>query len=298
MAIFDSEKRTRGLRMPSMTGMKNGAVSKSSLFKKSESKPATPEEQIYIPPAYTYGASPAPPPQRAPPPNKELPPRPLSQIPPPPKVPTTVPPRRQVSKNATIPPFPAAQPPVIVPESQEQSPYPAGSPVVESPRTQVRAPPSPTAPQPVRPAERPAVIVPSQETYQAYQPAPPVVVSTPEEDNEANTPLEDFIPTPEGPGSPIEEPMREDQPSPFIPPEVTPIPAPLHKVHFTCFQEHRNMPVAQNVWCSLPCQTCHKHDREIRHRCVFCCLRVCASCYQTLQKCQNRSLNELLEKVG
>ena len=58
------------------------------------------------------------------------------------------------------------------------------------------------------------------------------------------------------------------------------------------------MPVAQNVWCPLPCMTCHNFDREIRHRCVFCALRICESCYQGLQKCQNRSLAELMKTLN
>jgi hypothetical protein len=58
------------------------------------------------------------------------------------------------------------------------------------------------------------------------------------------------------------------------------------------------MPVAQNTWCPVPCMTCQKMDREIRHRCVFCCLRVCEGCYLSLQRCQRRSLAELMNQLG
>lgn len=77
------------------------------------------------------------------------------------------------------------------------------------------------------------------------------------------------------------------------PPEVD-VAAPLEKLHFACYQEHRSMPTSANVWYAVPCMTCQKLDREVRHRCVFCCLRVCEGCYRGLQKCQRRSLEELL----
>lgn len=58
------------------------------------------------------------------------------------------------------------------------------------------------------------------------------------------------------------------------------------------------MPVAQNAWCPVPCMTCQKMDREIRHRCVFCCLRVCEGCYLALQRCRGRLLAELMSQLG
>jgi hypothetical protein len=129
---------------------------------------------------------------------------------------------------------------------------------------------------------------------------PPVTLSPPPaEDTEDVTPLEDFIPTPDGTGNPLElvssdEQARLDTP----PPDIEPVAAPLNKVHFACFQEHRNMPVAQNVWCPVPCMTCLKFDREIRHRCVFCCLRICEGCHQALVKCKDRSLEELMASLN
>ncbi|KAJ5915378.1 hypothetical protein N7466_011311 [Penicillium verhagenii] len=320
MAIFDSEKRPRGLRVPSLTAMKNGAnKSQFSFGSKKSIDVKTPEHEVT--PVVAVDV-PALPPQRAPPPNKELPPRPKSQIPPPPRMLTKVPPRRQVPNSEPNGNQPATQPPVNPPTSAQPQPQQAqpqaqaqaqfqapsppfqSSPQAASPQSQVYAPytPSatlPAAPQPVRPAERSVVVESKAQQDPASFPAvPPVTLSPPpSDDNEALTPLEDFIPTPDESGTPLGNLSTEELSMPPMP-DVEPVAAPLNKVHFACFQEHRNMPVAQNVWCPLPCQTCHKFDREIRHRCVFCSLRVCEGCYQTLQKCKNRSLNELMQKIG
>lgn len=80
-------------------------------------------------------------------------------------------------------------------------------------------------------------------------------------------------------------------------PPAVDVVAPLGKLHFACYQEHRSMPTSANVWYAVPCMTCQKLDREVRHRCVFCSLRVCQGCYQGLQKCQRRSLGELLGMI-
>jgi hypothetical protein len=68
--------------------------------------------------------------------------------------------------------------------------------------------------------------------------------------------------------------------------------APLTRVHYDCFQAHRNMPQSNNVWYATACMTCQKLDQEVRHRCTFCCLRVCAACFERLQKSKDRSLAE------
>ncbi|KAJ5286866.1 hypothetical protein N7478_002552 [Penicillium angulare] len=320
MAIFDTDKRPRGLRVPSLTAMKNGAAaskSQLSFHSKKSNEGKTPESEVV--PALP-SAVPAPPPQRAPPPTKELPPPPKDQVPPPPRVLTKVPARREVGKNAssTAKSPASAQTPVTSPQAQVQpasfSAFPAptasylaaspprASPPVASPQTQKRvplpSPPSePASPKPVRPTERPAFVAPQiQQPSPALTP-PAALPSPPDRDTESLTPLEDFIPTPEESASPIDPILGSGQQASFQPPDMEPVAAPLNRVHYNCFQEHRNMPVAQNVWCPLPCQTCHKFDREIRHRCVFCCLRICESCYQMLQKCQHRSLPELMDKL-
>lgn len=301
MAIFDSEKRPRGLRVPSLTAMKNGSAAARSQFSfKKSNEVKTPEEPVVIPVAV-----PALPPQQAPP-TKELPPPPKDQVPPPPRMLTKVPPRRKVANAPNGIHSPVAQTPVTAPApapvpvpvqaQAPQSPPLQPSPQAASPQTQVHAPaPLPVATQTIRPTEQSVVVDRSQN--HSYQTVPPVTLSPPPSDeNEALTPLEDFIPTPEGPGTPLDNLSTEEL---SMPPmlDIEPVAAPLNKVHFACFQEHRNMPVAQNVWCPLPCQTCHKFNREIRHRCVFCCLRVCEGCYQALLKCKNRSLSELMQKL-
>ncbi|KAJ5552953.1 hypothetical protein N7494_002331 [Penicillium frequentans] len=286
MAIFDSEKRPRGLRVPSLTAMKNGSAAARSQFSfKKSNEVKTPEEPVVIPVAV-----PALPPQQAPP-TKELPPPPKDQVPPPPRMLTKVPPRRKVANAPNGIPSPVAQTPVTAP-----APAPVPVPV------QAQAPQSPPlqpSPQTASPKHKSTLRRHCQLLRKRLdrQNIPPVTLSPPPSDeNEALTPLEDFIPTPEGPGTPLDNLSTEEL---SMPPmlDIEPVAAPLNKVHFACFQEHRNMPVAQNVWCPLPCQTCHKFNREIRHRCVFCCLRVCEGCYQALLKCKNRSLSELMQKL-
>ncbi|QKX54015.1 uncharacterized protein TRUGW13939_01097 [Talaromyces rugulosus] len=68
--------------------------------------------------------------------------------------------------------------------------------------------------------------------------------------------------------------------------------APLTRVHYDCFQAHRHMLQSNNVWYATACMTCHKLDQEVRHRCTFCCLRVCVACFERLQKSKDRSLAE------
>lgn len=138
----------------------------------------------------------------------------------------------------------------------------------------------------------------SQSHFSPQSPPPVTLSPPPVEDEEDVTPLEDFIPTPDGTGTPLELVSSDEQPPLDTPPQEIDIAAPLNKVHFACFQEHRNMPAAQNVWCPVPCMTCHQFDRKTRHRCVFCCLRICEGCHQALMKCKNRSLEELMESLN
>ncbi|KAL2004985.1 hypothetical protein VTN00DRAFT_2835 [Thermoascus crustaceus] len=120
-----------------------------------------------------------------------------------------------------------------------------------------------------------------------------------------NSPLEDYIPEPE-PGNAdqwqdtskdsevtVKESNGDD--ASWLPPQPEPIVARLTKVHFSCYQSHRSMPPSNNFWYPVPCMTCRKQDREVRHRCTFCCLRICADCFQALQKCKDRSLAEFME---
>lgn len=143
---------------------------------------------------------------------------------------------------------------------------------------------------------------------------PPPVQRTPSNGSQRTAtsdgePLEDYIPDPEpeavdrmyadiSPGlEPVPDVEHTDMDDVWTPPGYEPVAAPLNKLHFACYQEHKSMPPAANVWHALPCMTCQKFDREVRHRCVFCCLRICEGCYQNLQKCSRRSLDELLGMI-
>lgn len=292
MAIFDSEKRPRGLRVPSLTAMKSSAAAKSQFsFHSKKSTESVPAEESQ--------AKPTPPPKPAPPPSKQLPipPQDLPAIPAPsqltenPYFPSVrdVQDRRPIQRVPV--PAPAAAP------AQAPAPAPAKAP---SPRaTGLRNKPS----QPDLRVQEPSppVTLPAQ-----YPPSPlpsppaqePQVQEAREAQDAPSPQPEDFIPTPDS-AEPLDlATARSEAPSPFVAPDVEPVAPSLNKIHLTCYQQHRAMPVAQNKWCPMPCMTCNKFDTEIRHRCVFCCLRVCVGCYQTLQKCKNRSVEELVDRIA
>ncbi|EEA22236.1 hypothetical protein TMatcc_008327 [Talaromyces marneffei ATCC 18224] len=88
-------------------------------------------------------------------------------------------------------------------------------------------------------------------------------------------------------------------PDGYVPPIPEPmIIPPLTNVHFGCFQSHASMPATSNVWYATACMTCKKVDQEVRHRCTFCCMRICAGCYEQLKKCKNRDLRELVDNLS
>ncbi|KAK2759096.1 hypothetical protein FQN54_003195 [Arachnomyces sp. PD_36] len=102
------------------------------------------------------------------------------------------------------------------------------------------------------------------------------------------------------------QPDREDQPtnekesdimkekSLPIPKELKSVVQPLTNLHYSCYQAHRSFAMSRNIYYPVPCMTCHAVDREVRWKCTFCCLRVCASCVEGLRACQRRSLKEFL----
>ncbi|KAJ5884061.1 uncharacterized protein N7473_010947 [Penicillium subrubescens] len=318
MAIFDSEKRPRGLRVPSLTAMKNGSSATKSQFsfhskKSTDSRPdssSTPSLTTIISAPQTK------PKDLPPPPNKDLPPTPKEELPQPvsaqapPRSSSMVPPRREVLRkpppSGTSPitgapklglrqpsqQAPASGIPVVVspqaPQSQSQlqlqsQTRPAQSqpaytqaqpPITQSlpgyhaaqaapapptPQSQVQAQPAQTNQASRGPAPTPT---PSQAPPPNLTPAPP----QPSASTDALTPLEDFIPTPDGGSTPLDQTSSDEQASYTPSDDTEPIAAPLSKIHYACFQEHRNMPVAKNTWCPVPCMTCQKMDREIRHR--------------------------------
>ncbi|EKV11171.1 hypothetical protein Pdw03_7776 [Penicillium digitatum] len=264
MAIFDSEKRPRGLRVPSLAALRSSAFQKKS----SDSVPS--DESTFPNPAAF------PPPKPAPPPNKELPLPPKVDIPP-------------SSNNPYFPPIPSGD---AIPERYpiERVPVPTQSPPPQMTGMRSKKP---------RPNFHALQQRPPPVTYSA-PPQVPILVQVPVLIDEAYSPQpEDFIPTPDSadPPSVPDLPREELALSPFVPPDVEPVAPRLNEIHLTCYQQHRAMPVAQNTWCSMPCMTCQKFDTEIRRRCVFCCLRICESCYQILQKCKNRSVEALVNQI-
>ncbi|KAL1854735.1 hypothetical protein Plec18167_008598 [Paecilomyces lecythidis] len=169
---------------------------------------------------------------------------------------------------------------------------------------------------PISPVKRGQEFSPREFSPKDLPPSPraPAIITTSDDDG---APLEDFIPEPEqGSGDSIDAAISPATISPattpgqvkegingvngneHLPPppqQLEPVAAPLNKVHFACYQSHKSMPVANNYWYSVPCMTCQKVDQQSRYRCTFCCLRVCGDCFQGLQKCKNRSLDEFLE---
>ncbi|KAJ5213158.1 hypothetical protein N7449_000327 [Penicillium cf. viridicatum] len=277
MAIFDSEKRPRGLRVPSLAALKSSATKSQFSFQKKSDLPSDlPSDESTLPKPAAFPAPP--PPKPAPPPDKELPVPPKVDIP-------------ASSNNPYFPPIPGNAIPERHPIERVPVPTQSPPPRMTGMRTK-KSQPDFHAPQ-------------QQPTPVTYSPPPqvPTLVQAPAPApaDDANSPLpEDFIPTPDSAESPLavpELPREELAPSPFVPPDVEPVAPKLNEIHLTCYQQHRAMPVAQNTWCPMPCMTCQKFDIEIRHRCVFCCLRICASCYQILQKCKNRSVEELVDQL-
>lgn len=352
MAIFDSEKRPRGLRVPSLTAMKSGAAASKSLVSlhKKSSDTKTSEKEITPVPTRTVQptrtAQPSLSTKPAPPSNKELPPPPKDELPPRPRMPTAVPrrrdvPKREVSNQEMVSP----RDPWVQDPLEEQFGDQFGEQLIEQPREHFREQPReqpreqfreqpreqpreqfreqpreqpreqfrevptntrsmepPVAPRPIRPTvTAPALMSMAPQSPPEPRGFPSTLSPPPDRQNrDSGSPLEDFIPTPEPEAAenPLDSMSSNEQTGPYTPPDFEPVAAPLSRVHFVCFQDHRAMPIAQNEWCPLPCQTCHKFDREIRHRCVFCCLRVCESCYQGLQKGPNRSLAELMKTLN
>ncbi|KAH7170477.1 hypothetical protein EDB81DRAFT_166744 [Dactylonectria macrodidyma] len=71
---------------------------------------------------------------------------------------------------------------------------------------------------------------------------------------------------------------------------------PLKDSHFGCYQGHRTMNRRNNRNYPLTCQTCEKPDVEDRWTCTFCHLRICESCFTTLNGKQ-RDLRHMVENM-
>ncbi|KAL4872174.1 hypothetical protein BDV12DRAFT_162432 [Aspergillus spectabilis] len=311
MAILDKD-RPRGLRVPSL----------SSFRSKHKSPDQTPTIQLPSPSQLSLHTESIPvssfkpvdkalPPQPQPSPPLPSSPAVVNPYPSPPQMyqaynspPATIPAQnsnqnQQIRNDAPPPPRHA------VPSSNRPSPRPTPQqtsqttrrPIARSATAPAPAPtPASVSPVPVKPVNPAAV----------QQRTPPSSEGEPEQrrSNGSNDSLEGFIPDPEpepeldgAVSTPNDAGSSEDDDRPFTPPEVEPVAVPLNKLHYSCYQDHRTMPVTTNVWYSLPCMTCQKFDREIRHRCVFCCLRVCTDCFQALKKYPRRSLAQLMETI-
>lgn len=289
MAIFDSESRPRGLRVPSLTAMKNGSAASLSQFsfhsKKSVESRTIDEDSTRTRDTAAVYPAPSPPPKTTPPPSKQLPAIPKESLPPQPRA-SSMPRRREVGGNARAnegsAPAPQGLRRPAAPPAMEMT-----SPVLEAPEQSQLAP----APLAWANTSASAASIPASDSA--------TLTPSRQADGDPLTPLEDFIPTPDGVGTPLELVSSDERTSSYTPPlDYEPIAASLDKLHYACFQEHRNMPVAQNVYCPVPCMTCLKFDLEVRYRCVFCCLRICESCHQALMKCKDRSLAELMASLG
>lgn len=283
MAILDKENRR--LRMPSLSAMK--------LQKKST--PPSPESPPRKDPAPVHPVRSDSVPVRPPrPQEKELPPNPMLQSTSPPPAPFSNPTHPYNARPLpSFPRVPVPKPADPVPVQQSTPPPSDGSePEPERmPEPSTRLEDVEQKQAPVNPAPAPR--------YQPYQPReqPPVAAADDDED-----PLEDYIPDPEpeldGPGDAVDiVSAGEDDTGPWTPPEYEPVAPPLNKLHYACYQEHRAMLPAQNLWYPLPCMACQKFDRETRFRCVFCCLRVCGACHEGLKKSPHRSLARWMETL-
>ncbi|GFF73016.1 hypothetical protein IFM53868_00962 [Aspergillus udagawae] len=257
MAVLQKENRHRGLRVPSLSAFKSKkAVDHESAPAPAPVSAAPAPPAPVAPPQYPVRTDSAPVRPARPQNDKELPPSPLPSFPP---------------ASASLGP---------------EDIHPAFRNEIPAARHHNYAPPA-------RARDGLPVHIPTQQT--PSNSVPP----------DAGDPLEDFIPDPEP--EPEHEPeldgasgrlgsvSSDENNGPFTPPEIEPVTVPLNRLHYACFQEHRSMMPANNVWYSLPCMACQKFDREMRYRCVFCCLRICADCYQGLQKVPNRSLARLME---
>ncbi|KAF7593860.1 hypothetical protein BBP40_010670 [Aspergillus hancockii] len=287
MAIIDKENRPRGLRMPSLSAIKGSKKKRAE----SPSRRDSSSDEVAFPtrmdlvPARSHKSQ-----------EKELPPNPLPSPPPFPSAtelsshsPYTYANNISKQNERPLPRFPR----VPVPK-REEPPTPASVPIPASASTSAHASILPPAPAPApTPAPVQQVTPPSSEDQYPIHPQHHI--------QPAEDPLESFIPEPEPElddnSASFEPVLSEVDNGPWTPPNFEPIAAPLNKLHYACYQDHRSMPTSNNVWHALPCMTCQKFDREIRHQCVFCFLRICAGCFQTLQKCPNRSLAQLMETL-
>ncbi|KAF9894208.1 hypothetical protein FE257_007710 [Aspergillus nanangensis] len=320
MPLIDKE-RARGLRIPSLSAMK--LQKKSAPMSPESPPPKDPMPVAAVPPPVfppRTDSAPIRPPR---PQEKELPPKPLvhaaaSISPSSPPAPTPFSNPIHPYNDRPLPSFPR----VPVPK-QTESHVSAPAPVQQRtpPSSESEPEPEPEVLQrqqhqrqqhqrqldqqhlpPSQPRREP-IPAPRREPYPPQPPYHHAPEPEPAQPNGAEEdPLEDFIPDPEpeldDSDAAIDRVSSEENQGPWTPPDYDPVAPPLSKVHFNCYQEHRSMRPAQNMWHPLPCMTCQKFDQELRYRCVFCCLRICAGCLSALQKSPSHDLEQLMQKVS
>ncbi|MCJ1233915.1 hypothetical protein MMC14_001873 [Varicellaria rhodocarpa] len=71
----------------------------------------------------------------------------------------------------------------------------------------------------------------------------------------------------------------------------------LTDIHFHCYQSHRNVKPSKNIYAPVPCMACHIDDFEIRWKCGWCCLRICARCMENLDHIKGRDLQMLIQSM-
>lgn len=80
------------------------------------------------------------------------------------------------------------------------------------------------------------------------------------------------------------------------PPEVKP--APIKECHYRCFQSHRPMRSEKAMFHQIPCMTCGIDDKQQRHCCGWCELRLCDRCMKQLDSLRGRPLRRLVEELA
>lgn len=104
--------------------------------------------------------------------------------------------------------------------------------------------------------------------------------------------------------TPIQKPTNASTPTPnplhqLLPPaEPNMFLPPLTLIHFHCYQSHRNMKRSNNIYAPVPCMTCRIDDTEMRWKCTWCCLRICAACMQKLENVRGKDLTTLIQRLG
>ncbi|KAI4117058.1 MAG: hypothetical protein LQ345_002618 [Seirophora villosa] len=76
------------------------------------------------------------------------------------------------------------------------------------------------------------------------------------------------------------------------------VPAPpLLPIHLECYQSHRQLLASQNVFHPVPCMICGSDNKQVRWKCIWCCVRICGECSEALIKIKGRDLGTLVKMI-